>query len=258
MRKLKILIPLILAVLLVSCANESPTQESSIFQIGEVEYCRVTDDNVNVKAGAGNTFPNIATLNKGDIVKVMGEMGNWYVVRLDNNQVGCINTTDATPVVRDGGEPEKQRRIVEPEPAPEAKDDVAPAKSLTSMEQRMVNLINQERRKNNLKPLEVHMKLTEVARIKSQDMVDNNYFSHYSPTYGSPFDMMDRFGIEYLHAAENIAANRSVDDAHESLMRSSGHRRNILNPNFTHVGVGIKPSDKYGYIFTQMFISRPQ
>lgn len=70
--------------------------------------------------------------------------------------------------------------------------------------------------------------------------------------------MMDHFGIEYLKAGENLAGNQSVDSAHNLLMNSSGHRQNILNDQFTHIGVGVKASDKYGYIFVQMFISRPE
>ncbi len=69
---------------------------------------------------------------------------------------------------------------------------------------------------------------------------------------------MKSFGIEYLQAGENIAANSSVNRAHNELMNSSGHRQNILSPSYTNIGIGIKPSDKYGLIFTQMFISKPQ
>lgn len=88
-------------------------------------------------------------------------------------------------------------------------------------------------------------------------MVDNNYFSHYSPTYGSPFDMLDQFGVDYQYAGENLAQNVSVERAHQALMNSSGHRRNILNPNFTHIGVGIKAKGRNGYIYVEMFTGVP-
>ncbi len=130
--------------------------------------------------------------------------------------------------------------------------------SLTGQEQEMLNLINEARAQNNVPALKLDMELTNVARIKSQDMIDNNYFSHNSPTYGSPFDMMRDFGIEYVKAGENIAGNRSVQNAHDSLMNSPGHRKNILDPEFTHIGIGIKEGSQYGNIFTQMFISKPQ
>lgn len=133
-----------------------------------------------------------------------------------------------------------------------------PSGDFAGMEEEMLALINSERAKNSLSPLVMDSQVRQVARMKSQDMVDNDYFSHYSPTYGSPFDMMDEFGIKYVAAGENIAGNSTVEKAHTALMNSAGHRKNILNSQFTHIGIGIKKSDKYGYVFTQMFISKPQ
>lgn len=126
--------------------------------------------------------------------------------------------------------------------------------ALTPQEQQMVDLVNQERIKAGLQPLTVDPRLTELARLKAQDMVKNNYFDHISPTYGSPFDMMRQAGITYRTAGENIAAASSVERAHTALMNSSGHRANILNPNFTRIGIGIVPDPTYGLMISQMFI----
>jgi len=87
-------------------------------------------------------------------------------------------------------------------------------------------------------------------------MVQNNYFSHYSPTYGSPFDMMRQFGITIKAAAENIAGNSSVQGAVNAWMNSSGHKANILNGSYNYTGIGIAKSNKYGYVFVQMFIKK--
>ncbi len=145
----------------------------------------------------------------------------------------------------------------DPDPDPVPKEKVDPNLSkLTSDEQNMFNLVNQARAQQGLKPLKIDMDLVKLARLKSQDMVDHDYFSHHSPTYGSPFDMMNDAGIIYKKAAENIAGNSSVKGAHTSLMNSSGHRANILNPDFTHIGIGIVNGSKYGKIFTQMFIQK--
>ena len=85
-------------------------------------------------------------------------------------------------------------------------------------------------------------------------MKDNGYFSHTSPTYGSPFDMMKSFGISYRSAAENIAKGQSTpQQVVNAWMNSQGHRANILNKNYTHIGVGYVKS---GNIWTQMFISK--
>lgn len=137
-------------------------------------------------------------------------------------------------------------------PSPQPTGNPSTAYQLSSDEQRMVNLVNSERQKAGLAPLKVDLDLSRVARIKSQDMRDNNYFSHTSPTYGSPFDMMRSFGISYRTAGENIALHGSVESAHNGLMNSDGHRANILSPNFTHIGIGIVD----GRYYTQMFIGK--
>ncbi|WP_432665878.1 CAP domain-containing protein [Wukongibacter baidiensis] len=136
------------------------------------------------------------------------------------------------------------------------KPDQTTNQGISAKEQQMVNLINEARRQNGVKPLIVDTKLTELARMKSKDMIDNNYFSHNSPTYGSPFDMLKNFGVSYRSAGENIAGNQTVERAHESLMNSPGHRRNILSPDYTHIGIGIQEGGRYGSMFTQMFIKK--
>ncbi|WP_049783358.1 CAP domain-containing protein [Mahella australiensis] len=127
--------------------------------------------------------------------------------------------------------------------------------ALTSEENEMVGYINEERVKSGLKALAIDPELASVARLKAQDMRDKNYFSHTSPTYGSPFDMMKQFGLTYRTAGENIAKNSSVLKAHLAFMNSDGHKANILNGTFTHVGVGIVDYQG-GKIVVEMFIGR--
>jgi uncharacterized YkwD family protein len=138
-----------------------------------------------------------------------------------------------------------------PQPEPEPQDEIPP---LSEDEQRMIDLVNMERTKEGLSPLTADPALSRVARIKSAEMIEKDYFSHTSPTYGSPFDMMKRFGITYRTAGENLACNRSVEAAHQALMESPGHRQNILNPAFTRIGVGIVKGGMCGYMYTQMFV----
>ncbi len=133
--------------------------------------------------------------------------------------------------------------------------DSLPA-GLTAEERQMINLVNRERVERGLAPLKVDMELVRTARLKSRDMVDNNYFAHQSPTYGSPFDMMRAAGIRYRYAGENLAGAPRVDWAHRNLMNSPGHRANILNPNYTHIGIGIVDGSRYGKIFTQHFTGK--
>lgn len=129
-----------------------------------------------------------------------------------------------------------------------------PVNDTTNVEQEVVKLVNAERAKAGLAPLKSDWELARVARFKSQDMHDLNYFSHTSPTYGSPFKMMQDFGIKYRSAGENIAkGQRSAQEVVNAWMNSSGHRANILNKNFTHIGVGYV---KDGHYWTQMFIGK--
>ncbi|MGD6815692.1 CAP domain-containing protein [Metabacillus sp. 84] len=129
-----------------------------------------------------------------------------------------------------------------------------PANAEASAEAQVVSLVNQERAKAGLKPLIADWELARVAKYKSQDMYQNRYFSHTSPVYGSPFQMMKDFGISYRAAGENIAKGQTSPQAvMKAWMNSSGHRANILNKSFTHIGVGYV---KEGNHWTQQFISK--
>lgn len=149
-----------------------------------------------------------------------------------------------------------------PTAPPVAKPTEAPAEKptevkqettgLSAYEQEVVRLVNEIRAQNGLGALKANAELSRVARIKSQDMHDKGYFSHTSPTYGSPFDMMTSFGIRYLTAGENIAMGyRTPQSVVDGWMNSPGHRANILNASFTEIGVGYVESGSY---WTQMFI----
>lgn len=124
--------------------------------------------------------------------------------------------------------------------------------SVTSFEREVVRLVNEHRVQNGLQPLTENWELSRVARYKSQDMVDNRYFSHTSPTYGTPFQMIKAFGLSFRTAGENIAyGQRTPQAVVNAWMNSSGHRANILNASYTQIGVGYVSKGNY---WTQMFI----
>ncbi|SDP22371.1 spore coat assembly protein SafA/uncharacterized protein, YkwD family [Halobacillus aidingensis] len=128
---------------------------------------------------------------------------------------------------------------------------------IKSVESQVIDLTNQERAKNGLPALKANWQLSRVARYKSRDMANKNYFSHTSPTYGSPFDMMRDFNVSYNRAAENIAAGqRTPQEVVNGWMNSPGHRKNILDPNLTQIGVGYAQGGSYGHYWTQMFITQ--
>ncbi|PLS17074.1 sporulation protein [Bacillus sp. M6-12] len=145
--------------------------------------------------------------------------------------------------------PAAQQTTAAPQQAPTAN-----ASAVSAYEKQVVELTNAERAKQGLKALQLDTELSKVARTKSQDMKDKNYFDHNSPTYGSPFDMMKKFGIQYSSAGENIAQGQtSPQQVVQAWMDSPGHRANIMNSSYTHIGVGHVSSGNY---WTQMFIGK--
>ena len=128
--------------------------------------------------------------------------------------------------------------------------------SLSSDEKEVFDLINTQRTNNGLTALKLDAEALNVARIKAKDMVDNNYFSHNSPTYGSPFQMLNSFKVTYKTAGENIAGNSSNSGAVNAWMNSSGHKANILNSSFNYTGIGVVKSSKYGKIYVQIFLGK--
>lgn len=125
----------------------------------------------------------------------------------------------------------------------------------SAMMTEVLNLVNQERAKVGAPAVKLHKGLQDAALLKSKDMADKNYFSHQSPTYGSPFDLIKARGISYTAAGENIAAGqRSAESVMNSWMNSPGHKANILNKDYTHLGVGIYKGGSYGIYHTQLFI----
>jgi uncharacterized YkwD family protein len=134
-------------------------------------------------------------------------------------------------------------------PAPFAKPSEQPVAS-PQYEQKVLQLVNQERNKAGLSALTMDNGLTKAALAKAQDMYKNNYFDHNSPTYGSPFDMMKKFGVNFNAAGENIAKGQtSPQQVMKDWMNSEGHRANILNSSYTKIGIA-----QYNREWVQEFI----
>lgn len=150
---------------------------------------------------------------------------------------------------------QKEQATPEVEEKEEVEKPQEPTNSnLHPFEQEVYELTNKEREKLGLTPLKLDTELSVVSRDKSQDMLNKQYFAHESPTYGSPFDMMKAYGIDYRTAGENIAkGQRSPEEVVNAWMNSPGHRANIVSPDFTHIGVGYV---EQGNIWTQQFIGK--
>ena len=158
------------------------------------------------------------------------------------NQVGTSEIIQANPQVTNQDLIYPGQLLTIPEPDA----------SVAAFEKEVVRLVNVQRTQNGLKPLTENWELSRVARYKSQDMVDRRYFSHTSPTYGTPFQMIQSFGLPFRTAGENIAyGQRTPQAVVNAWMNSSGHRANILNASYTQIGVGYVAN---GHYWTQMFI----
>lgn len=137
---------------------------------------------------------------------------------------------------------------------PNDKVNVPNIDATKNVETSVLTIVNQERQKAGLKPLQMDWELQRVARTKACDMATTGYFSHQSPDYGSPFEMMKQYGISYRTAGENIAkGQRTPSEVMQSWMNSSGHRANILKGDFTHIGVGYCHQGNH---WVQMFIGK--
>ena len=167
----------------------------------------------------------------------------------------CSKTVSSKPSTSTSSKPATSSRPAASSQTPSSSQASSGSGTYASFQNEVVRLVNAERAKNGLKALSVSAALTKTATLKSQDMATKNYFSHTSPTYGSPFDMMRQFGISYRTAGENIAwGQTSPAQVMNGWMNSPGHRANILNASFTQIGVGVAQNSDGRYYWTQQFI----
>lgn len=152
-------------------------------------------------------------------------------------------------------EPIKETPAAKPTPKPTPTPSTQTSTGWSSQQSEMLGYINTERQKAGLKPLQLNSTMNYGAWQKSKDMAVNGYFSHTSPTYGSPFNQMKSLGITYRSAGENLALNSTVQAAFQAFMNSPGHRANILNPAFNTAGLGFYQINGKLYV-TQWFIQK--
>lgn len=188
------------------------------------------EENITMEEASPTTY----TVQSGDSL--------WRIaVRFE---IGVSELAAANPQIRNINLIFPGQRINIPEGAP-----------LASLEQEVIRLVNIQRANNGLGALTYNWQAARVARIKSQDMINNRYFAHTSPVYGSPFKMMESFGLRFSAAAENIAkGQRTPQEVMNSWMNSPGHRANILSRSVTQIGVGAAKDSNGTLHWTQLFL----
>lgn len=245
--KIKLLIGILLFIGLTITSNK--THAMSHYQTVNTPTGIVTADALNVRQGPGTNFISVTKVYKNEYIRIFAKIGDWYVIQTDSDYIGVASS--------------KYIRLVYPNSSGNTGSNTGSSSGgtnttsqLTANEKEVFDLINAKRVANGLSALKIDDELQNVARIKAQDMVDNNYFSHNSPIYGSPFNMIKNFGISYKTAGENIAGNSSNSGAVNAWMNSAGHKANILNSSFNYTGIGVVTSPKYGKIYVQMFMGK--
>ena len=244
MRMKKIVISLVLFILIVSSAVLSTAMTH--YQTVGTTTGIVTASALNVRQGPGTNYNRVTIVYKNEYVRIFAQIGDWYVIQTDKDYVGMVSKQYIKLIY-----PGQNNTGTQNPTTPSQTES-----GLTADEQEVFNLVNSKRTAAGLAALSIDAEVQNVARDKAQDMVDNNYFSHTSPIYGSPFDMMKSYGIKYKAAGENIAGNSSNSGAVNAWMNSEGHKANILSNNYNYTGIGVVSSPKYGKIYVQMFIGK--
>lgn len=195
----------------------------------------ITEGGVNFRRGPSTAFQSIGKFSKGDKVTVIGYIDSWYLVINNASAVGMVHKDYLSFT---------------------AVSNNTSANTTDSNVLLILDLINQARTAKGLAKLTLGVTSTKVAQLKAEDMVKSNYFSHTSPTFGSPFKMMATYGISYKAAGENIAGNPSIEAAVKSWLASSTHKQNLLSNSYNYIGIGIAKSNTYGYIIVAEFVGQ--
>ena len=259
---------------------------SEAYQKVEVSSGKITANEVNLRSGPATTFDILCKLKKDQKVTVLGKLGDWYAVYVSGTgNVGAVSShyikldeqktksatkqaastspkgssTSTVPKTDNAASKSSASSGNTATKTAESKATVKPAavqqlKDISTDEQSLFDLVNKARKEKGLKALEFDASLVKIARLKAKDMRDNNYFSHTSKYYGTPFDMMKKYGVKFSTAGENIAGNQSVEKVVKAWLKESGN--NIYNDKFNSTGIGIVESPTYGKLFVQLFIKK--
>lgn len=217
--------------------NENSIDTFEAYKKLDKFMAEVINNGTNLRGGPGTNYSIYSTLPLGVKVQVIGSINDWYLVITPNNTVGMI-----------------RQDLLKKSENEENNNDTS--STLPNTAETVLSLINEERKAQGITPLQIDDLLNSTAQTKATDMIKNNYFSHESPTYGSPFEMMQNAGITYRTAGENIAGNPSVENAVKSWLASESHKQNLLSNAYNYIGIGIEESPAYGYVIVAMFIGR--
>lgn len=250
--KKKLIVSILMVMLLTMVLGSVNTNAMTYYENVNFVTGMVTASALNVRSGPSTKYKVVGVIYKNEYVRVFAKVGDFYVIQTSNDLIGAVSSK----YIKNATSSSNNTGTSTPSTNQKTNTKTDTLSGYTAEEKELLDLINEQRRAYGLKDLTFDSELQRVAKAKAQDLVANNYFSHNSPTYGSPFDMMKSFGITYKTAGENIAGNSSLSGAVTAWMNSSGHRENILNNAYNYTGIGVVDSPRYGKIMVQMFIGR--
>ncbi len=195
----------------------------------------INTQRLNIRSGPGLNFPVISIAYAGDSVQIIASIGDWYIGIFKDGSVGVISKQYCKDAEFSQGDGELSQDIV---------DDLS----------EIFMKFNEERLAKELEIFQWDEELNKIAQLKAQDMAINNYFGHYSNTYGTPFAMLKSQGISYKMATESIAKAGSLEEAYEQILTNHALKANILSNHYNRMGIGLVNSEAYGRIVVQIFI----
>lgn len=200
---------------------------NSVSTVEDVKFTGVVNTQIlNMRQGPGTQYNVIGSLKFGDTVNIIGKIEEWYIIQTMDNKIGVCSKNYINNI-------EDNNKVNE-----------------------MFNLINSKREEQGIQKLKLDEQLCKLAQQKAEDMVTNNYFAHESPNFGTPFEMMKNNKIDYMTAGENIAGYKDVEGSVNAWMNSQSHKENILSNGYNYTGIGVAKSEKYGYVFVQLFMGK--
>lgn len=194
----------------------------------------VNTEQLRLRTGLSTENMCIGKLKKGEKLHIYDKINDWYIVKTENDIVGTVFS--------------KYVELDSPEVL-----DVSNNILLTENENQFLELINQYRLENGLGSLKIDEKILNVARLKCQDMVKNNYFSHVSDQYGSLYELLTNCGIKYSFASENIVKADDIETAVKLLVNSKQHEENIVNSQYNATGISVEKNNFGKYVCVQVF-----
>lgn len=237
---ISIVFVLLIMFVLLNCFD---SKAMTYYEYAPFETGIVTASALNVRCGPGTNYKSVGLVYRNEYVRIFAKVGNFYIIQTNSDLIGAVSTKYIrnASISSGSGNPNN------------SSDSLS---GYSAREKELLELINEQRVAYGLSKLSFDPELQRVAKAKALDLVQNNYFDHNSPTYGSPFDMMKSFGISYKAAGENLAGNSTLKGAVTAWMNSEGHRKNILTSAFNYTGIGVVDSPVYGMIMVQMFVGK--